>query len=68
MGGMKMGKNLKAIICKKCKEEICYYGTTICSDCHFYWAREKFEEYQIAKVEGFIPTDECDVRGVEVKV
>jgi hypothetical protein len=55
MGGMKMGKNLTASECPKHNEIIYYRGK--CSECIFEEAEERFEEYQIARVEGFIPAD-----------
>jgi hypothetical protein len=54
-GDGKMGKNLTASECSKHNEIIYYNGK--CSECIFEQAEEKFEEYQIAKIEGFIPTD-----------
>ena len=41
MGAMKMGKNLKATMCKKCWEGVCYYGAKICSDCQLRQAEEE---------------------------
>tara|TARA_R110000824_G_scaffold31413_4_gene102313 strand:+ start:1383 stop:1673 length:291 start_codon:yes stop_codon:yes gene_type:complete len=54
-GGYEMGKNLKAKECSK-HNLLLYYGSK-CSECAFEKAEEKFEEYQIARVEGFIPPD-----------
>ena len=50
-----MGKNLKSEWCEK-HGEILYYGAK-CGDCLLEKMEERFEEYQIARVEGFIPAD-----------
>jgi hypothetical protein len=28
-----MGKNMAATMCTECEEGLCYYGSTVCSDC-----------------------------------
>lgn len=61
-GGRKeMGKNRTAISCNNCGDGLCYYGTTTCLDCIMQEGEIEFEmlyeEYQIARVEGFIPAN-----------